>query len=132
MEETYDSVTLNSYLLPQYFEYAHMHSYFDYFKTHHFGVWEDGSNIVGIACYEMRMGDCHMHVRKEYEALRSPVDLAGRIVPHKDYERLWRKRCMEMIEICVPYAVKAGKYKDDNEARTAMQIVFSGLKRWEK
>ena len=38
----------------------------------------------------------------------------------------------EMIEICVPYAVKAGKYKDDNEARTAMQIIFSGLKRWAK
>ncbi|MCL2058199.1 MAG: GNAT family N-acetyltransferase [Oscillospiraceae bacterium] len=31
------------------------------------------------------------------EAVRSPIDLAGRIVPHKDYERLWRKRCMEMV-----------------------------------
>ena len=31
------------------------------------------------------------------ENLRSPIDLAGRIVPHKDYERLWRKRCMEMV-----------------------------------
>jgi len=30
------------------------------------------------------------------ENIRSPIDLAGRIVPHKDYERLWRKRCMEM------------------------------------
>jgi hypothetical protein len=38
----------------------------------------------------------------------------------------------EMIELCVPYAVKAGKYKDDNEARTAMQEVFSRLKRWAK
>ena len=24
------------------------------------------------------------------------VDLVNRIIPHKDYERLWRKRCMEM------------------------------------
>jgi len=31
------------------------------------------------------------------EGIRNPIDLAGRIVPHKDYERLWRKRCMEMI-----------------------------------
>jgi len=69
LEETFDSVTLNSYLLPQYFEYAHMHSYFDYFKTHHFGIWEDDDNIVGIACYEMKMGDCHIHVRKGYEVL---------------------------------------------------------------
>ena len=38
----------------------------------------------------------------------------------------------EMIGICVPYAVKAGKYKDDNEARTAMQEIFSRLKRWTK
>ena len=69
LEETYDPVTLNSYLLPQYFEYAHTHSYFDYFKTHHFGIWEESDRIVGIACYEMKMGDCHMHVRQGYEAL---------------------------------------------------------------
>lgn len=31
------------------------------------------------------------------ERIHSPIDLAGRIVPHKDYERLWRKRCMEMV-----------------------------------
>ncbi|MCL1793958.1 MAG: GNAT family N-acetyltransferase [Oscillospiraceae bacterium] len=30
------------------------------------------------------------------EGIRNPALLAGRIVPHKDYERLWRKRCMEM------------------------------------
>lgn len=30
------------------------------------------------------------------ESIHSPIDLAERIVPHKDYERLWRKRCMEM------------------------------------
>ena len=30
------------------------------------------------------------------EHIHCPADLAGRIVPHKDYERLWRKRCMEM------------------------------------
>ncbi len=69
LEETYDPITLNSFLLPQYFEYAHMHSYFDYFKTHHFGIWEDDGNIVGIACFEMKMGDCHMHVKKGYDAL---------------------------------------------------------------
>ena len=38
----------------------------------------------------------------------------------------------EMIEICVPYAVKAGKYRDDNEAHTAMQEIFIRLKRWAK
>ena len=33
----------------------------------------------------------------------------------------------EMIEICVPYAVKAGKYKDANEARAAMREFFPKL-----
>jgi RimJ/RimL family protein N-acetyltransferase len=32
----------------------------------------------------------------EEEGIHSPYDLIGRIVPHKDYEVLWRKRCMEM------------------------------------
>ena len=69
LEETYDLETLNSFLLPQYFEYAHMHTYFDYFKTHHIGIWEDGGDIVGIACFEMKIGDVHLHTRKGYEAL---------------------------------------------------------------
>jgi hypothetical protein len=38
----------------------------------------------------------------------------------------------EMIEICVPYAVQTGKYKNDNEARIAMQELFPKLKRWAK
>lgn len=28
--------------------------------------------------------------------VRSAADLTRRIIPHKEYERLWRKRCMEM------------------------------------
>ena len=35
-----------------------------------------------------------------------------------------------MIEICVPYTVTAGKYKDAYEARTALQELFPKLKRW--
>jgi len=69
LQETYDPITLNSFLLPQYFEYAHMHGYFNYFKSHHIGIWEDDGVIVGITSYEMNIGDCHMHVRKGYETL---------------------------------------------------------------
>jgi transcriptional regulator with XRE-family HTH domain len=36
----------------------------------------------------------------------------------------------EMIDICVPYAVKAGKYKDDVAARVAMLAMFPKMKRW--
>ena len=36
----------------------------------------------------------------------------------------------EMIDICVPYAVKAGKYKDEAAARKAMTAMFPKMKRW--
>jgi RimJ/RimL family protein N-acetyltransferase len=32
----------------------------------------------------------------EEEGVHSPYDLIGRIVPHRNYEELWRKRCLEM------------------------------------
>jgi len=69
LTDTYDFETFNSWLLPQYFEYAHMHAAFDYFKTHHFGLWEDDGNIVGIACFEMTLGDLKMHTHKDYKFL---------------------------------------------------------------
>jgi len=67
LQDTYDPVTLNGNLLPQYFEYAHMHSYFNFGMTHRFGLWEDKGKIVGIACYEMQPGKCcHLHTDKKY------------------------------------------------------------------
>jgi len=46
---------------------------------------------------ELDMRACEMKVRWcDEEGIHNPVDLAGRIVSHKDYEQLWRKRCMEM------------------------------------
>jgi hypothetical protein len=48
---------------------------------------EDG---LDLRAYAIDMEWC------EDEGIFSPADLAGRIVPHMEYERLWRKRCMEM------------------------------------
>ena len=69
LEETYDVETLNSYLLPQYFEYAHHLLWFDYVRAHKMGLWEDNNEIVGIAAYEMNIGTAHLHTRKGYEFL---------------------------------------------------------------
>jgi len=73
LTETYDPASLNSYLLPQYFEYGHTHRSFNHHITHHIGLWEDNGEIVGIACYGMYPGEypgrCHLHVRKGYESL---------------------------------------------------------------
>ena len=64
LEETYDETTLNSYLLPQYFEYAHSLLWFDYVRAHRMGLWEQNGNIVGIAAYEMEIGTAHLHTKK--------------------------------------------------------------------
>lgn len=50
--------------------------------------WDEDK--IDMRTYEMDVSWCHE------EGIHSPVDLAGRIIPYKDYERLWRKRCMEM------------------------------------
>lgn len=71
LTDTYDKETLNSYLLPQYFEYAHHLQWFDFLRSHRCGIWEDGDSIVAIACYEMQMGDVHLHTQKGYEFLLS-------------------------------------------------------------
>ncbi len=60
LTDIYSIDTLNSYLLPQFFEYAHTHPYFQHHLTHRFGLWEDDGKLVGIACFEMNMGECFM------------------------------------------------------------------------
>jgi len=73
LTETYDPTTLNSYLLPQYFEYGHTHRNFNHHLTHRFGIWEDCGEIVGFVCYGMYPGEypgkCHLHLKKGYEHL---------------------------------------------------------------
>ena len=69
LEETYDFETLNSYLLPQFFEYAQHLIWFDYIRTHRIGLWEHEGKVVGISAYEMEIGKALLHTRKEYEFL---------------------------------------------------------------
>ncbi|NLO37828.1 MAG: hypothetical protein GX112_15955 [Clostridiaceae bacterium] len=52
--------TLNSYLLPPFFEYAHTHPAFNPMLTHRFGLWETDGQLVGVACYEMDIGACFL------------------------------------------------------------------------
>lgn len=62
----------------------------------HLAGWENipvywDEDELDMRAYAMDVKWCHE------EGIQSPIDLAERIVPHKDYERLWRKRCMEMV-----------------------------------
>lgn len=67
--DTYDCETLNSFLLPQYIEYAQCLIMFDFKHTHRIGLWEDSHQLIGIACYEMNLGTAHLHAKKGYEFL---------------------------------------------------------------
>jgi len=69
LTDTYDRETLNSYLLPQFFEYAHTHPAFCHKLTHRFGFWEKGGELVGVACYEMNIGEAFLGVKNGYSFL---------------------------------------------------------------
>jgi hypothetical protein len=69
LSDTYNIETLNGYLLPQFFEHSHFHPWFNYKYTHMIGLWEDKNELVGIACYEMDIGDCFISIKKGYENL---------------------------------------------------------------
>ncbi|MDD4429603.1 MAG: GNAT family N-acetyltransferase [Paludibacter sp.] len=69
LTDTYNFETLNSYLLPQYFEYAHHLQWFDYIRSYRMGLWEDDGELVGVACYEIPIGTVHLHTKPEYSFL---------------------------------------------------------------
>ncbi len=60
LTDIYNMETLNSYLLPQFFEYAQTHPAFNHKLTHRFGLWEEENHLVGIVCYEMDLGECFL------------------------------------------------------------------------
>ena len=69
LADIYTPTTLNSYLLPQFFEYAHTHPAFNRKITHRFGLWEDGGKLVGIACYEMDIGESFLVTDRDHTYL---------------------------------------------------------------
>jgi hypothetical protein len=69
LADVYNMETLNSYLLPQYFEYAHTHPLFNHKLAHRIGLWEDVNELVGIACFDMYPGECFISVKNGCNSL---------------------------------------------------------------
>lgn len=69
IDDNFTMDTLNSYLLRPFYEYAHTHPAFKHKLTHRFGLWEDGDELVAIACYEMDLGECFISVKQGNEDL---------------------------------------------------------------
>lgn len=69
LADQYNTVDFNGYLMQPFFEYAHTHPAFNHKPTHRFGIWEDNDTIIGVACYEMDVGECLLSAKKGYEYL---------------------------------------------------------------
>jgi len=69
LTDVYNIETLNSYLLPQFFEYAHTHPMFNHKLTNRFCLWEDNNEIVALACYEMNIGECFISTKNGFNSL---------------------------------------------------------------
>jgi len=69
LTDIYSIGNMNSYLLPQFFEYAQSHSYFNAKYTHCNMLWEDDGELIAIACYEMDIGECCLAVRDGFDYL---------------------------------------------------------------
>ena len=69
LEDMYNIESLNSYLLPQFFEYAHTHPAFNHKLAHRIGLWDEYWVLVGAACYEMNIGEAFLSVKNGHSFL---------------------------------------------------------------
>ncbi len=69
LTENYQKEDHNGYFLPEFWEYAHTHPMFNPYKAHRMGIWEENNQIVGIAAYEMDVGDTFLFTKRGHEFL---------------------------------------------------------------
>ncbi|HPE90172.1 MAG TPA: GNAT family N-acetyltransferase [Spirochaetales bacterium] len=53
-----------------FWEYAHTHPAFNHSLAHRFGVWEEDGDIVGVASYELDLGEAFFACERGYEHLK--------------------------------------------------------------
>ena len=51
-------------------EYAYTHAWFDDSSVGKIGIWEDDGKIVGVATYELRLGEAFFQVHPDYDHLK--------------------------------------------------------------
>lgn len=70
LRENFGKYELGGNVPQSFWEYAHTHPAFTYSLTHRFGVWEDGGTMVGVAFYEMELGEAFFVCKRGYEYLK--------------------------------------------------------------
>src|SRR5574340_1671174 len=54
-------------------EYAYTHPWFDQSSVQRIGIWEDAGMIVGVALYELRLGEAFFQIHPAYTHLKSDM-----------------------------------------------------------
>ncbi|MBA7656122.1 hypothetical protein ES703_64036 [subsurface metagenome] len=63
---------LGNWLQPRW-EYMYYHPDLDESALNRIGVWEDDGNIVGVAVYEMRLGEVYFQIHPDFAHLKSDM-----------------------------------------------------------
>lgn len=73
LRQTYKKDYSNGNLVQPFMEYAHTHPAFHHKLTHRFGLWFDEGELVGLALYEMALGEAYLRVADGYDRLYSEM-----------------------------------------------------------
>ena len=116
LQESYDFKTLNSYLLPHYFEYALYHSMADNENRDRIGLWEDSGDLVAIAFYEFELGQVHLHTQTNYE------ELFGDLLKWSEKELVKSSEDVNQLEV---WTTNAEKGKEDFLTQQGYEKVYT-------
>jgi hypothetical protein len=134
LSDVYNTDTLNGYLLPQFFEYAHTHPAFNHKLTHRIGLWEDNNIIVGTACFEMDIGECFISFRKGYnDLLPEIIKYSEKNLSNNNSLSIWiidkeieKKNILEKMEYKKVYSTPVTVFNyEDNFPQYPLPVSFS-------
>jgi GNAT superfamily N-acetyltransferase len=103
-------------------EYAYSHPWFDEESLRHIGIWEDSGTIVGVALYELRLGEAFFLVHPAYAHLKPEMlTYAERHLAATGDDA---KRCLRAyvndFDAAFERVVRARGYEQDAEAHRPM------------
>lgn len=108
-------------------EYAYTHPWFDESALGEIGIWEDGGDIVGVATYELRLGEAFFHAHHDYAHLKPDMlAYAEMHLPSRDEEgRRSLKAFVPDVDGAFSEVVAARGYRlEPNSRRPMSQFVI--------
>lgn len=70
LRDNFTKYELGGNYCQSFWEYAHTHPAFNHKLTHRFGVWEEKNEIIGVAAYEMDLGEAFFSCKIGMEELK--------------------------------------------------------------